>query len=445
MSMNRAMGTTLLAGALALGGCQSPPRIDVEEQWADTMSRLSLFGFYPQSEDVQVGDIFLHVPPSDGSASRPRFNLARLGSFAPNAVLNELQGQQGRQGAPRPPRGQAGDRLSIMPLPTVATAGATRAISTTPNCGGDDIGHADESRCPVRMQRAAMPGVVVGRITQGQLGAAGVLGNFGAQIGFGRSSETAVTIRLRNVQDISLDAWRLSRLRQAHWRSVADLIWAEDLLALLREMRPELLADACNGNAARLARAGVEVMLINRVIYAGGFEYGFTNNASTAIRAAVDLQSVLAGQPQAPVMPTLPTAPPAQPPAPAAGATPQAAAGARLASVLQGITGYEGGAGRAGVSASFGMGRFGNLSLNEDFNRLIAVGAGSRLRISFHEMLAGRLVGGAALEARDGRPGTLDQFRYGKAVEYCAAALAPLGTRFEPEGLARAMNVVPRG
>jgi hypothetical protein len=188
-------------------------------------------------------------------------------------------------------------------------------------------------------------------------------------------------------------------------------------------------------------------MLINRVIYAGGFEYGFTNSASTAIRAAVDLQSVLPGQPQAPVIPTLPGAAPAQPPAPAAGATPQAAAGARLASVLQGITGYEGGAGRAGISASFGMGSYGNLSLNEDFNRLVAVGAGGRLRISLFEMLAGRLVGGRTLEGpklEDGQryAGTLHQYRFDKAAAYCAAAMASQGARFERERLARAMDVV---
>lgn len=33
----------LLAGALALGGCQSPPKIDVEVQWADAMGRLNMF------------------------------------------------------------------------------------------------------------------------------------------------------------------------------------------------------------------------------------------------------------------------------------------------------------------------------------------------------------------------------------------------------------------
>jgi hypothetical protein len=42
-------GAALLAAVLALGGCQSPPRIDVEQQWADTMSNLNMFGFFPQT------------------------------------------------------------------------------------------------------------------------------------------------------------------------------------------------------------------------------------------------------------------------------------------------------------------------------------------------------------------------------------------------------------
>jgi hypothetical protein len=441
MVMNRTLGATLLAGALTLGGCQSPPRIDIEEQWADTMGRLSMFGFYPQSEDVQVGDVFLHVPRQDGGPPLPRFNLTRLSSFAPNDVLNQLQGQQGRRGQLPPASNRAGDRLTIMPLPAPAAAGTVRQITATADCGGFNIGHADEARCPVRMQRATIPGLQVGRITQGQLGAAGLLGNFGANLGLGSSSETAVNIRLRNVQDLSLDAWRLAKLRNEGWQGVVDLIWAEDLLALLREMRPELLADACNGNAAALARAGVEVMMINRVVYAGGFEYGFTDNASTAIRAAVDLQSVLPGQPQAPVIPSLPGAP-TRPADPAPTTTPQAAAGARLASVLQGLTGHEGGGGRAGVSMSFGIGSYGNLSLNEDFNRLVAVGAGSRLRFGFHEMLSGRLLGRPSLPAPDGEPGTFEAFRYRKAAGYCAAAL---GGRFDAAGLARAMGVPPGG
>jgi hypothetical protein len=374
----------------------------------------------------------------------PRFSLVRLASFAPNAVLDQLQGQQGRRGQPRPDTRKAGARLTIMPLPPAPAANTVSQITATTNCGDYDIGHADESRCPVRLQRATFPGYQVGRITQGQLGAAGLFGNFGAQLGLGSSSETAVSLTLSNIQDISLDAWRLSQLRNKHWDDVAHLIWAEDLLALLREMRPDRLEDACNGNATALAQAGIEVMMINRVIYAGGLKYGFTRNASTAIRAAMDLQSVLAGQPQAPQIPTLP-APTAVPAVTAT--TPPAAAGERLAGVLQGLTGYSGGVGRAGVNLSFGVGTYGNLTLSESFNRPIAVGAGSRLRFTFHEMLAGRLVGGRTLEGptlEDGQryAGTLHEFRFQKASEFCEAAL---GRRFDSAGLARAMGVVIRG
>ncbi len=436
--MKRISRGMLLAGALALSACQSPPRIDVEEQWADTMSRLNMFGFYPQSEDVQVGDIFLHAPSGEGRPTQARFSLARLVSFAPNAVLNELQGQQGRHGQLPPSSQDVGNRLRIMPLPPLPATGQIRQITSTADCGGYDIGHADESRCLVRMQRATIPGHQVGRITEGQLGAAGLLGNFGAQIGLGTSSETAVNITLRNVQDISLDTWRLSRLRSRHWGQVANLIWAEDLLALLREMRPDLLPAACNGDPAALNRAGVEIMMINRVVYAGGIEYGFTRNATTAIRAAVDLQSVLAGQPQAPEIPAL-ASPPARAATPA-NATPREAAGARLAGLLQAMTGQPSG-GRAGANLSFGIGTYGNLTLNEDFNRLVAVGAGSRLRFSFHEMLAGRIIGQPSQRPEDSRFASLEDLRFHFASIYCQATL---GERFDPAGLARAMGVVRR-
>jgi hypothetical protein len=45
--------------------------------------------------------------------------------------------------------------------------------------------------------------------------------------------------------------------------------------------------------------------------------------------------------------------------------------------------------GRAGAQLSLGVSSFGGLSLRETFNRPIAVGAGTRFVISFHQALAG--------------------------------------------------------
>lgn len=429
---------SVVIGALvALAGCRSLPEVDVERQWADSMRRLNMFGFYPMTEDVQVGDVYLHVPPRDNSASLPRFSLVRIASYRNSAVRHELLGQQERH------------RMRIQPLPAAKSAegGAAPArepagaISDTAACGGYDIGHADDAGCPVRLQRSAIPGLTVGRITTGQLGAAGVFGNFGARLGLGASSQTAVSITLRNVQELSLDAWRTSRLRNNHERDLLDLVRAEELLFLLGQLGHDLLgqkllADACNGRADRLADQRVEVLVVNRVIYAGGVEYNFTRNAETAVRAALDLQSVLPGQPQAPVIPSL--APGAgsgssNPAAAVAKVDDPTAAGQRLAALLQATTGESGTAGaRAGVTTNFGVGTFGTLSLKQDYNRPMAVGAGSRVRYSFHDMLAGS----SGLTAPDGR--SLAEFRFDRAREYCARVLR---SGFDESALRAAMGV----
>lgn len=55
MGMKRITGTALLAGTLTLGGCQSPPNVNVERRWADTMQRLGMFAFYPMYASIWVG------------------------------------------------------------------------------------------------------------------------------------------------------------------------------------------------------------------------------------------------------------------------------------------------------------------------------------------------------------------------------------------------------
>ncbi|MDB5243464.1 MAG: hypothetical protein JWP57_4089 [Spirosoma sp.] len=384
--------TAVIALIVLLLGCTKPPEINVEEQWSDAMRRLNMFAFYPMSEDVRVGDVYLHVPPRDGSAPVARFSLLRIGSFHHEDVLDLLQDQQSR-------------RPQIRPLPERrGTDGkpAGGGVDTSTVCEGREIGHAD-TNCPLRLQRSAIPALTVGRITAGQLGASGLFGNFGARLGLGASSQTAVSIKLDNMQELLLDGWRFDRLlrgeparRHGQVREpITNVVWAEALIRDLAEFgqtRPELVRAACHGDFARLAAERVEVVVINRVVYAGRVEYSFTRSAEQAIRAAVDLQSILPHQPQAPQLPQLAGGTPTADALRAQGTDPakqREEAGARLAALLSGITGDSGGAARAGVTTSFGLGTFGVLALTQDFNRPVAVGAGSRRSEGLHFWMAG--------------------------------------------------------
>lgn len=433
------LASAALISLLAVPGCQTPPEMNVEHQWADTMRRLNMFGFYPPTEDVRLGSFYLHVPPRDGAPSMPQFSLRRLGSYRSQAVLWELRGQQQR------------DRMIVQPLPGLLAAArgapprrfalsspSPSALVEDPNCQGYDIGHADDTRCAVRLQRAAVPALTVGRITAGQLGLAGIIGNVGARLGLGESSQTAVSISLRDVQELSLDAWRVSRLHNREGDDVLNLLWAENVLHELAQIRPELLEAACNGDRDRLASQRVEVLVITRIIYAGGLDYSFTRNAEAAVRLALDLQSTLPGQPQAPAIPSLAsgTASGSANPATAASPDPAVAAGQRLAALLQGVTGESGTSGaRAGATVSFGVGVFGAMSLKQDFNRPIAVGAGSRVSYALHDFIS----------APPNLPGpsgqSLAEQRFARASAYCAQAFP---TRFRPDGLRRAMQLPER-
>jgi hypothetical protein len=431
-SLSAVFGTALALGACAL----SPPQIDIEKQWTDAMGRLNLTGLYPPTEDVQIGDVFIHVPNSSASKSGPRFSWRRLATVSPQALLSELRDQQVTY------------RLAIKPLiaakdgpperPKVPTGNEwEKGVSGEPNCKGYHIGNADDMECLVRMQRSALPGVEVGRLTDAQIGAAGTFGNLGAKIGLGNSSATAVAITLKDVQELSLDAWRLQRLRREKQASVYYLAWAEDALFQLHQMRHELLQPACNGERERLEREGVEVVVVTRVLYAGTIEYNFTSNAQTAMKLAVDLQSALEGQPQAPQVPA--SLPKGSGDAATQAATPDAA-GQRLASLLSSVTGETGtAAARAGASASLGIGTYGNLKLNQTFNRPMAVGAGARWRLSLHDLLAAD----PSLPAPNGElDANLSEFRNRQAQKFCTRIFGPDSER--DARLRAAMRLPPR-
>jgi len=199
---------------------------------------------------------------------------------------------------------------------------------------------------------------------------------------------------------------------------------AEDLLFFLGQLRPDLVQAACDGNASQLRRQGVEVVVINRVIFAGGIDYSFTEASETVARLALDLQSALPRQPQSPQAPTLGSAAPV----PSTSTANMDASTDRLTALAAAVTGDSGtSAGRAGVTTSLAIGTFGSLTLKQSFNRLVAVGAGSRVRVAFHDMLAGA----------DDDPIEVEK-RSGYATRYCHQAF---GAGFDPLRLVRALRM----
>jgi hypothetical protein len=423
-----------LAGAC---GLTRPPEINVEDQWQDALRRLNLFSLYPSTEDALPGDVYLVVPPPYGvtaaldsvresiiPGSRPafdgtRFSIIRLGSVGAEQpgdvrrrrvqdmnMLDHIEEQQLER-----PRIQSLPPVTPPPPPAAQPGAAPpTGRGQTRDIGGADsarIGHADQNTTLPRLQRSAIPSLTVARITEAQLGAAGVLGNFGLSLLSSSGGTVALTITLRDVQELPLEPWRARLLLEERGGPVfAERITPNDLLYWLQVMRAgrrdthSLMRAACTGDAAALARQGVQVAVVTRVVYAGAIEYSFSRRTAEAIRSAVDLQGATATHLRAPpqiptLVVTVPTttqgAAAGQPPAqPAAPPSPLEALRAELATRVSAATGMPGGANaRAGLQSAFGIGTLGSLSLTEIFNRPVAVGFGSRLILSFHDALAG--------------------------------------------------------
>lgn len=384
-----ALATTLLAGACAL----PPPRLDAEEQWGEAISRLGMFPIYPPSEDVMVGDAFLHLPGA------PFFDLVRI-TAAPRGPLAEQFCWQER------------DRL----VTDRSADGASGAVNPRADCDAPQVNGRQHRIAPVegpvsaehatRLREAAIPQLAVGRFSEGEVAGAGLIGSVGASLGVGWSSGTAMRLVLTDLQTLTLDELRGSRLleeiatdrvrrmRQGGARAPRDFPNSLTPLMLARSLqfgdtrgRTQHAQRFCAGDFKALDESGARIVVANRVLYANGITFNFMSESVAAMRLALDVAGALGNPAAAPVVPGLPAVPAAPtPPTPAIGNAPTAAPdlaaqrAALLAAANRLLTLPASTVGRA--NARIAMGQFGTLALKEDFVRPAAVGMGAGLHLS---------------------------------------------------------------
>ncbi|MBB5695964.1 hypothetical protein [Muricoccus pecuniae] len=355
-----------------------------------------MFAIYPPSEDVMVGDIFLHIPDARF------FDLVRITS-APRSLLAEQLCYQ------------EGDRLASDAIKD----GADGAGTTLTQCRRNELrrvlpfdGTTGTSHL-TRLREAAIPTLEVGRFSEGEIGGAGLFGNFGAALGVGRSGAAALRVELKSLQTLTLDELRgsrliedisISRIRRVNREGGTDYPNTLTPLMLIRSLvfadnrnGTQTGARFCRGDFSTLDRTGARIVVANRILYAGAVNFDFMTQTVGTMRLAIDFASTLANLPQAPVVPTLSGASP-PPPKDAAGAppaalgkpaeTPPREAGldfeahrtALMAAVARVITLPADTPGRA--AARLTTGRFGNLTLHQPFARPAAVGMGAALHFS---------------------------------------------------------------
>lgn len=435
----------------------APARLDAEAQWSEAVSQLGLFPIYPPSEDVMVGDVFLHLPNAQ-YLDLVRITAAPRGPLARQLCFQE----QDRLVSDSLVRNDKGDLQT--------TAGASGTVNADRNCSELRRQHRVASHMQpttathvTRLREAAMPTLEVGRFSEGEIAGAGLLGNIGASLGIGWSSGAATRVELRHLQTLTLEELRGSRLvedvaiervqeaqsrarqRDAAARSGRRALGApgrsgrsHNALTPLMLARSLSLNDLRNGGTAgrdfcgarfdRLESAGVRIIVANRILYASGVTFNFLTEDVAVVRLGLEFASALANMPQAPTVVGLPTAPTVTPPARGSNDAPRPAEPPRSAATFPGDFDAQRALMLSNINRVMGMsastpgqaqarlvaGRFGTLGLERDFTRPAAVGMGAALHFTIAE---------AALPA--------DEDEVEDAVQFCTASYGapPAGFR----------------
>jgi hypothetical protein len=248
---------------------------------------------------------------------------------------------------------------------------------------------------------------------------------------------------------VFIDAPASQRLYNAHVHDfLRDQLPPQSLIFFLGQLRPDLVRPLCRGKFDQLNREGVQILLVNRVIYAGGIEYEYHTSNSFAARAALDLSQALAHGTGLPSIPQFAAntgkaeAGASQPSGSGTASQPGASAGtgsnaqqgrsvgrtdapadpqaateqirATLGTQLRTLA--DGGLSTAGIATSLATGAFGNVALRGTFNRPMAAGVASRISIP----IANALVPLGTTEAGGGTAGmTTDADVHQNATTYC--------------------------
>jgi hypothetical protein len=413
----RAGGIAAL-GVLLLSGCGlPPPQLDAETQWHEAMANLGMFGIYPPSEDVMVGDAFLYVPGAR------YFNLVRVTSAPGDRLaeqfcwqeqdrlaldsppVSEVAAAEGRARRPGSPGGAAGN----VTCPQPRRRGQEDRWDNLRAVAPFDAAPAQLAGRVTRLREAAVPTLEVGRFSQTQVAGGVTSGNIGLALGLGSSSASAVRVDLTQLQSAALEEVRgfrlmeliqLSRLNRIakgereEPNALTPLMLARSLWHADNRGSTSLLRSFCDGRFRDLVEQGVRVIVANRVLYAGGVSFDFLSEDVFATRFALDFASALANARQNPQVRDLPGSgaqqgQPPPPPRDQARPAPQGSAAldaelarlARFAGDL--LTLPAGGPGQA--SGRITVGRFGNLALRRDFARPAAVGMGAALHFPVNE------------------------------------------------------------
>ena len=337
----------VLAALVLVASCgepADPPNLMVASKWTDAIRRFNLVPIYPMQEDVQIGDVFLYLPPRPGERadSQPSSWLNRLGGPNREIVLTALRNEYcqryrlapaGRHPWPNRlqrcqahPAGAGHGRNHRKParcphyaahdntgrgenvhLPgaakPMASSGRLLAIMSTnatkcPPLAGSPNSTADYppdiekvgAEVDLRMHRVELPDIAVARVTEGDFSATAPLSGVLSNVSFGTSSTSRWISPLKGIEEVRLPFSAVNRLFTAErWSFVGKTFPPAAFLAYVRQTRPDLLPKLCYPDYKALDDSGMQLLAANQVVYAHAISYGYRSGSSLAGRVSASL------------------------------------------------------------------------------------------------------------------------------------------------------------
>lgn len=362
LTLPRAKTSTavIIAATSMMQGCGGPPpNMNVRQVWGDSIKNYGITPFYPMREDVFVGDVFLVVEAPCRKSNIPARNeSALLGSINPIALQKyffEFYGQR----AVYPKTAQ--DPRPKNPNEVASSTAQSVASTTEPI-------FAPSARPFDRLRLAAFPSISLGRVSRGDLAvtapAGGGLGRF---LGLSAEDHAAVSVGVSNVEEVQLPLPTMVRaisefLESNDAKKTFDPGDISEIVTHLKLRHVESAA-ACVDTPSP-----PKVVFINRVFYARAIEFDFGEGSATnfAIGAALAKGDAVTVRPKFSGPPNNQD----QNQTSQNAITNLDAEGKSILNTLTGLAGSQ----TPGISATIGIGQFGNMVLRQSFDRPLAFG-----------------------------------------------------------------------
>jgi len=277
----------LLPLAMAAGCAQDVPDVPVVEQWTKTINNYSFLPVYPMREDVYVGDVRLTIPPE--SLERGRLGYRRLGYV-------DLREEMEAFYRSRP----------ALPATVIEIKDGQAALGKQPTANGSIFDTGENADNLNRLRLAALPGIKVATIYQGQIG--GRVPTGGLNLGFGITGRNGrvLDITLTGIEELEAPSDLVVRDKFIEYCGSSQNFDEALEFALTQLLPPGQASSSMPADEApstnKTGLPNAQVVVITRVLYARSIDYTFSTEQGYAADLAAVAGSIaelasLAGKP----------------------------------------------------------------------------------------------------------------------------------------------------